>query len=173
MYHELSRKFERLKSSHREDILDIDTNKIEKIYNEASLTFGGLIKKKLDEVIDFKNQLLFNRRKYLAQEEEKLQSSIKDTLSSLKVFEIRTSQLLSFLREKGPLEKIEKIYKELMVNKVTLERHISFSEKIQEVAKKANELKGVIKKLKEDIVNELNEIKGHIDQLCLLFKEII
>ncbi len=69
IYHTTNRKLEKLKSSYS-DISSIDINKIQKLYNETLSTFGNFVKKSLDEIIDFKTQLLTNRNKYLLEEEK-------------------------------------------------------------------------------------------------------
>ncbi|HBI87587.1 MAG TPA: DUF2326 domain-containing protein, partial [Sphingobacterium sp.] len=75
IYHNTNRKLDKLKSSYNE-VSSIDLDKIRKLYNETVATFGNFVKRSLDEVIDFKKQLLANRNKYLLEEEKKLQSSI-------------------------------------------------------------------------------------------------
>src|SRR5690606_30532120 len=103
------------------DVSSIDLDKIQKLYNETVTTFGNFVKKSLDEVIDFKKQLLANRNKYLLEEEKKLQSAIDQSFKQLEKLEKNRSQLFSLLKERGALDKIESTY-ERLVNEKTLDR---------------------------------------------------
>src|SRR5690606_40968077 len=86
IYHNTNRKLEKLKSSYS-DVSSIDLDKIHKLYNETVTTFGNFVKKSLDEVIDFKKQLLANRNKYLLEEEKKLKSRSEESFKQLEKLE--------------------------------------------------------------------------------------
>lgn len=172
IYHNTNRKLEKLKSSYN-DVSSIDLEKIQKLYNETLSTFGNFVKKSLDEVIDFKKQLLANRNKYLLEEEKKLQSAIDESLKQLEKLEKNRSQLFSLLKEKGALDRIESTYERLVNEKTLLERNTSIVREIDEIEKILGDSNIVIAELKRDIVAELNDIQSYIDELRLLFQEIL
>lgn len=172
LYHNANRKLEKLKSSYH-DVPSIDLTKIQKLYNETLATFGNFVKKRLDEVIDFKKQLLTNRNKYLLEEEKKLQSSIDESLKQLEKLEKKRSRLFSLLKERGPLDKIESSYEDLVNKKVKLERNTSIVKEIEEIEESLGNSNIVIAQLKENIVIQLNEMQGYLDELRLLFHEIL
>lgn len=172
LYHNASRKLEKLKSSYS-DVSSIDLDKIQKLYNETLSTFGNFVKRSLDEVIDFKKQLLANRNKYLLEEEKKLQSSIDQSLKQLEKLEKNRSQLFSLLKERGALDRIESTYERLVNEKTLLERNTSIVREIDEIEEILGNSNIVIAELKRDIVSELNKMQGYLDELRLLFQQIL
>ncbi|SFC76591.1 Uncharacterized protein YydD, contains DUF2326 domain [Parapedobacter composti] len=172
IYHNTNRKLEKLKSSYS-DVSSIDLDKIQKLYNETVTTFGNFVKKSLDEVIDFKKQLLANRNKYLLEEEKKLQSAIDQSFKQLEKLEKNRSQLFSLLKERGALDKIESTYERLVNEKTLLERNTSIVREIDEIEEILGNANIVIAELKRDIVGELNKQKTYLDELRLLFQQIL
>lgn len=172
IYHNSHRKLEKLKSSYN-DVSSIDLGKIQKLYNETISTFGNFVKKSLDEVIDFKKQLLANRNKYLLEEERKLQSVIDESLKRLSKLEKNRSQLFSLLKERGVLDRIESTYERLVNEKTLLERNTSLIREIDEIEVILGDSNIVIAELKRDIVNELSKKQRYLDDLRLLFQQIL
>lgn len=172
IYHNTNRKLDKLKSSYNE-VSSIDLDKIRKLYNETVETFGNFVKRSLDEVIDFKKQLLANRNKYLLEEEKKLQSSIDQSLTQLEKLEKNRSQLFSLLKERGALDRIESTYERLVNEKTLLERNTSIVREIDEIEEILGNSNIVIAELKRDIVSELNKQQTYLDELRLLFQQIL
>lgn len=172
IYHNTNRKLDKLKSSYNE-VSSIDLDKIRKLYNETVATFGNFVKRSLDEVIDFKKQLLANRNKYLLEEEKKLQSSIDQSLIQLEKLEKNRSQLFSLLKERGALDRIESTYERLVNEKTLLERNTSIVREIDEIEEILGNSNIVIAELKRDIVSELNKQQTYLDELRLLFQQIL
>jgi uncharacterized protein YydD (DUF2326 family) len=172
LYHTTSRKLEKLKSSYS-DVSTIDIDKIQKLYNETLSTFGNFVKKSLDEVVEFKKQLLANRNKYLLDEEKKLTNIIQSALADLENLEKKRSQLFSLLKEKGALDKIETTYEKLIEEKTLLERNTAIIKEIDEIETIMADTDIVISKLKRDIVNEVNQVDKKLNELRLLFQDVL
>lgn len=83
---------------------DIGYSDIEQIYNEAGVVFDSSLKKKLDEVINFHNVIIENRKNYLQGEIEKIKSSIKEQENNLKEKSEKRADLLEILSDHGALE---------------------------------------------------------------------
>lgn len=171
-YHNTNRKLEKLKSSYS-DVSSIDIDKIQKLYNETLSTFGNFVKKSLDEVVDFKKQLLANRNKYLLEEEKKLQGIIDTTLNQLEKLEKDRSKLFSLLKEKGALDRVESTYEKLVSEKTLLERNTALIGQIDEIEEILGNSNIVIAELKRDIVSEINKNEDYLNELRLLFQEIL
>lgn len=172
IYHNTNRKLEKLKSSYS-DVSTIDLDKIQNLYNETLSTFGNFVKKSLDEVIDFKKQLLANRNKYLLEEEKKLQTTINQTFKQLEKLEKNRSELFSLLKERGALDRIESTYEKLVNEKTLLERNTSIVREIDDIEEILGNSNIVIAELKRDIVSELNKQQTYLDELRLLFQQIL
>jgi uncharacterized protein YydD (DUF2326 family) len=172
IYHNTNQKLEKLKTSFN-DVSVVDLDKIRKLYNETIDTFGNFVKKSLDEVIDFKKQLLSNRNKYLLEEEKKLELSIELSLIKLEKLEKSRSKLFSLLKERGALDRIESTYERLVNEKTLLERNTSIVREIDEIEEILGNSNIVIAELKRDIVSELNKHQSYLDELRLLFQQIL
>lgn len=172
IYHNSSQKLEKLKTSYN-DVSAVDLDKIKKLYNETVDTFGNFVKKSLDEVIEFKKQLLANRNKYLLEEEKKLQGIINNSLFQLEKLEKNRSKLFSLLKERGALDRIESTFERLVNEKTLLERNTSIVREIDEIEEILGNSNIVIAELKRDIVSELNKQQSYLDELRLLFQQIL
>ncbi len=172
IYHQYNHDLKRLNELYNYDI-DVDTNQIKKILNEALQTFGDLVKKSLDEVIEFKKDILENRNKFLVKRETELQKNIETSLKEISKLESSRSQLYKQLKEKGALESIENTYKDLINEKSNLERTMQYVGNIEEVQNILVDLDVTISELKRDIINDLSTFESNINLLRALFKEVL
>ena len=172
VYHSHNHDLKRLNELYNYDI-GVDTNQIRKILNEALQTFGDLVKKSLDEVIEFKRDILENRNKFLVKKEIDLQKHIDEALKSLSKLETERSILYKKLKEKGALESIENTYKDLINAKSNLERSMQYVGNIEEIQNILVDLDVTISELKRDILNDLSKFEKPLNALRGLFKEIL
>ncbi|WP_299604151.1 DUF2326 domain-containing protein [uncultured Aquimarina sp.] len=172
LYHTANRKLDKLKSSYS-DVSNIDIDKIQKLYNETLSTFGNFVKKSLDEVIEFKEQLLANRNKYLLDEEKKLTKIIDTALNDLEILEKKRSQLFTLLKEKGALDRIETTYEKLIEEKTLLTRNTAIIKEIDEIETIMADTDIIISELKRDIVNDVNQVDKKLNELRLLFQDVL
>lgn len=172
LYHSTNRKLEKLKKSYK-GTNDVDVEQIKKLYNETLASFGDFVKKSLDEVIAFKRNLLRNRKKYLIEEENKLEKIISGTLKELKKLEKERSRLFSFLKEKGALDKVETTYKELVSEKTSLERNTAIIKEIDDIDSILSDSAIVLATLKRDMSSHLATSQNYLDELRLLFQDIL
>ena len=172
IYHSTNRKLEKLKESYS-DLTSIDLKKIQKLYNETISTFGNFVKKNLHEIIEFKKELLQNRNKYLIEKEKELQSIVDNALKDLGKLEQKRSELFSVVKERGALDRIEKTYSELVTEKTRLERNTASIREIDEINSILTDSNIVLDTLKRDIINDLIRLQNYLDELRLLFQEIL
>ncbi len=115
-YHSLNRKLTKVKESFQFN-QDIDTKQIKNIYNEVRETFGDLVSKTLDDIVNFRKDILENRNKFLYAKESQLQKSVNTILSGISELEKTRSDLYKRLEEKGALESITNTYEQMAVEK--------------------------------------------------------
>lgn len=172
IYNSASRKLKNLQDSYC-NVSNIDLDRIQNIYNDASKTFGDFVKKSLEEIIEFKDLLLNNRRKYLLSEEKKYEEKINSALNKLKSLEKERSRLFLILRERGVLDKIESVYEELIKEKASLIEYSSVVKQIDELETSLAETNIEISELKRDIINEVLKVENDLNELRWLFQEIL
>jgi uncharacterized protein YydD (DUF2326 family) len=99
----------RYEQSMKEEITDISTDELQRIYEEAGILFSDNVKVKLGEVVDFHKALLSNRREYLQGEITKLRNEMVNmNLEVERLTEIRAKSL-QILKSHGALEEYTKL----------------------------------------------------------------
>jgi len=172
IYHRYNHDLKRLAELYNYDIT-VDTAQIKKILNEAVETFGDLVKKSLDEVINFKKDILANRNKFLTKRESSLKRNIESSLKTISTLEIHRSELYKQLKEKGALESIENTYKQLIKEKSSLERTMQYVGSVEEIQTILANLDVTITEIKRDILNDLSQYETALNSLRILFKQIL
>lgn len=171
-YNSLEIKVSKIKESYDVN-QNVETKEIQKIYNEVLENFGNQVAKTLDEVIEFKNNILSNRKKYLLQKEQKLQIAIDQVLKDIAIHENKRSSLYKTLDEKGALDSIKNTYEDLIIEKTELERNLQLIKQIDEYQEMLTNLNVTISEVRRLISVEIKQYQNRIDELRKLFIEIL
>jgi len=171
-YNSLENKLNKIRESYTVN-QNIETKEIRKIYNEVVENFGNHVAKTLDEVIDFKNNILENRKKYLIQKENKLQQAINEVLNEISNLEIKRSNYYKGLDEKGALDSIKNTYEELIIEKSELEKNLQVIKQIDEYQDMLTNLNVTISEVRRLISIELKDFEDKINDLRKLFFDIL
>ena len=86
-----------------------DDEKILKIYNEAGIFLPESVSKKLEDVKNFHQQVVNNRREFLQGEIVKLKQGITERSQKSNAFSIERAELMTILRTHGALEEYTKL----------------------------------------------------------------
>jgi len=171
-YHSHNRKLKKVRESFQIK-QDLDTREIKKLYNELITTFGNLVAKTLDEMIDFKKNIMENRNKFLVTREKQLEKIISGILSEVSNLERERSRLYRKLEEKGALESITNTYEQLITEKTNLERNVQTLRQVDDIQEMLANLEVKIINVKRDIQSESKEYEKQISDLRALFQEIL
>lgn len=171
-YHTLSQKLKNVREAFQLT-QEIDTQQIQKIYNEVLHNFGSAIKKSLDEIKHFKSEILENRNKFLVSKEKELESSIDSIFKDLSKLEGERTLLLRELHERGVLEKLENTYEELIKEQGLISRQNEILNQIDEYNRILNDQEIVLSQIKKDISDDIQNTEAILNDLRLLFKEIL
>ncbi|MBN1340792.1 MAG: AAA family ATPase, partial [Bacteroidales bacterium] len=171
-YYSLNNKHKKIRDSYHLS-QEIDTKQIQKLYNEVLQTFGDLVTKTLNEISDFKKEIIENRNKFLIAKEKQLESSIKKTLDEISKLENKRSELYKKLDEKGALESIKNTYEQLTIEKSQLAGNIAILTQIDEIQEMLSNLDITISEIKRDMLSELKKYEKPINSLRTLFQDIL
>ncbi len=171
-YNSLDRKLNKIKESYEVN-KNIETKEIQKIYNEVSENFGNQIAKTLNEVIEFKNNIIQNRKRYLIQKEKKIQEAIDLVLKDISNMEFKRSSYYKKMDESGALDSIKKTYEELIIEKSGLEKNLQVIKQIDEYQEMLANLNVRISEVRRQISSELKEFEKKIDELREMFVDIL
>lgn len=92
---------------------EIKEEKLLKVYEAAQVEIPEMVKKNLDEVLKFHDDLLTSRNTRLRKELNKQRDELKDIDASIGTLGKRMDELLSFLDSHGALEEYVALTKQL------------------------------------------------------------
>ncbi len=171
-HHILSQKLNKIRESYQRS-LELDTKKVQQVYDEIVAGFGEYVKKTLDEVQQFKRQLLENRNKFLVRKEKELVTASDDILKEVSALEQSRSPLYRVLQEKGALESITNTYEQLVQERTTLEKTIQILKQIEDIQIILSDLDVKLSQSKKSISDELHQLDERINGLRSLFLRIL
>jgi uncharacterized protein YydD (DUF2326 family) len=154
-------------------ILEIDKNKVINLYSEVNKTFGSVVKKQLDEVLEFRATLAENRSRFLKSKEKEFEEKIDDLKTKVSSLEKRRSFLYGILNEKKALDSIKNTYELLIDEKTKKERLLSVVSSIDKLDEKINQKQESVSKIVSDIYSEIHSDQNKINQISSLFLEIV
>jgi uncharacterized protein YydD (DUF2326 family) len=88
---------------------DVSSEKIENVYQEAGLFFPDKLKVKLNELVNFHDQILSNRTSYLEAEIKKIQREIEIQNEQVSSLTKKRAELLRILQKHGALEEYDEL----------------------------------------------------------------
>jgi len=171
-YHILSRKLSRLQDLTSESPT-IDVSEVQAMYSELSGAFAGLVARKLEEVISFKQAIVENRLRYNIEREQLIEDAIRQIADELSALEGQKGLLLRHLDEKGELDSITNTYEELISEKATLERSVQLLRQIDEGAGRLQEIELSMSEARVGMARDMKKAEGVLDDLRRLFREVI
>jgi uncharacterized protein YydD (DUF2326 family) len=171
-YHSFSQKLKNVREAYQLN-QSIDTRQIQKIYNEVLSTFGNFVKKNLDEIKEFKDEILENRNKFLIDKEKELERSIDEVFSELSQLENKRSKLLKELQEKGLLDKIETTYEKLIQEQSSLERQTQILIQVDDYNRLLSDQEIVLSQVKRDLIEDIQKNQNELNDLRQLFRDIL
>jgi uncharacterized protein YydD (DUF2326 family) len=171
-YHLISQKLKNIRDSYQVN-QDIDTERIKKLYNEVQTNFGTSVKKSLDEIIEFKKEILENRNKFLVKKENDLVEVMNAIFKELSKLENSRTKLLEELKEKGVLDKLEKTYENLLTEQSSLEKQNLILQQVDEYNVILSDLDVALSATKKDVVSDIQRSNSSLNELRKLFYEIL
>lgn len=150
-------------------LIDVDVNpeEVSNFYSQIHSEFSSFIRKSLDEVIEFRQEISTNRRKFLKDREVHYQArliEIKDKLVSL---EAERSKIFKMLDEKSAFDALKSAYTNLVEEKALLSGQLSYIDQLdcieESIASKKSEVSSIVATLvakKSEILQVVDEIKS-------------
>jgi len=119
---------------YRENITEEDAvsiEKIKKVYEEVGMIFPVTVSKRINEVINFSQEIIKNRKDYLSTEIQRLQTEIKTREDALNRLCERRTEQMKILSTHGALEEFSKLQ----------EHQTSLINQLKEIEVKINNLR--------------------------------
>lgn len=94
----------RYETSIETEEVDLSTEDIKKVYEEAGVLFGDRINKTLEEVMGFHKEILINRKNYLSEELSRLKRLVCETKNRIQTVDGKRAEIMKILETHGALE---------------------------------------------------------------------
>ena len=152
--------------------IEVDPKSIAKEYSEIKELFGEVIKKKLDEVIEFRKTLSENRKIFLKDRELELETQIKKISENIAELEDKRSNLYDQLEQKQALDTLKSSYLQLIEEKTKREKLLSFTNQIESLDKDIYLKIDQLNKAIQEIKSQIDPVQGKINEIASLYFEI-
>lgn len=169
---QLERKLLEIRRSYAFDF-EFDKSKVIKLYTEISTLHGDTIERKLEEVIEFRERLRENRKKFLSERETEISARINENQENLATLEHQRSSLYKMLDQQEALDSVKATYTLLISERTKKERilgQVSEIDKLDDHIIKINE---EITKIISQISGEFSEVKEKINDIHELYLEVV
>ena len=135
---------------------EVKEEKLLKVYEAAQVEIPEMVKKNLDEVLKFHDDLLTSRNTRLRKELNKQRDELKDIDDSIETLGKRMDELLSFLDSHGALEEYVALTKQLNALNTELNRIQEYQKILK--AYKDNELR-----IKAELIEQDKETEEYLE----------
>lgn len=151
---------------------DISKDKILLMYKEAKIEFNNIIIKKLQEVENFHNALLDNRKRRLLKQKNEFQVKLKNNKIRKKELSILLDSNLNLLGDYGALDEYNALNNKLNEYRNRLKKLNDYKNLVQEYKKEFNKINLELEK--ENILTNdyLKDKKDIINKNILIFREL-
>ena len=157
-YHELEKEADEKSFEKRalKETTEVKEEKLLKVYEAAQVEIPEMVKKNLDEVLKFHDDLLTSRNTRLRKELNKQRDELKDIDDSIETLGKRMDELLSFLDSHGALEEYVALTKQLNALNTELNRIQEYQKILK--AYKDNELR-----IKAELIEQDKETEEYLE----------
>lgn len=149
---------ERLQSSLKEEISNINVEEIEKLFAETKIYFPNNLKKEYKDLEEFNKKISTERKKYLLERLTVVDEDLLNVDKELFELDDRKSSLLVILTDKNSYDKFKIYQKNLAKTEADI---LNINNKLENI-NKVNNLENEIDVLKSDLVKITKKIKKSI-----------
>ena len=175
----LTQNKKKITSSLEEEQILFDPDKAEQLFGEMGVLFQGQIKRDFQQLLAFNKAITEERRAYLLEEREEMETELKRINGELNDLGKRRSEALAFLSGTDPFNKYKQVTDELVTLRAdiaSLERRRGFLHRLQELRKEVRGLADEKERLQtaiEEDVEKQNSQGSLFSSIRLFFNEIV
>ena len=171
-YNAVKRRLTDLERSYKLRI-DVDVERVQRIYASLQAELAKFVTKKLDEVIEFRREIVANRKKFLVERERRLRTELGEIESDMKTLDERRSQLYRWLKEQKALDSIRNAYERITQESERYERSAARLRSLDDEEQKIAETNTEIADAIFQIVNERKEYDEAVRDIRKIFDDIL
>lgn len=143
---------------------DISKENLVQFFNEANVSLGSAIIKKLEDVEQFNARILDDRTRILVEQKNRYEQMLEKAEVQIATLSSRENEKLQYLNAHGALDDYTKLTELLSDCKLKLDRLSQYKQMVMQYKQKREELK-------RSIADENLETQRYIDSITLLIRQ--
>lgn len=152
---------------------DVDPASIAKFYTRIHAEFSEFIRKSLDEVIEFRQQIASNRRRFLKEREAQYQEKLSAIRNTLVGLEKERAQIYKMLDERSAFDALKSAYANLLEEKSRLSSQLTYVDQLDHIEKAIAGKKSEVGNTVARIVSEKDSLSKAIDEIKEVFLDLV
>jgi len=168
----LTNKFSDIQESLEIDV-DVDPNAIANFYSAINTEFSDFIRKSLNEVLEFRQEISSNRSKFLKEREALYQERLNAIKSKVVSLEKERAQVYKMLDEKSAFDALKSAYTNLIEEKSRLSSQLTYIEQLDHIEGSIAGKKSEVGNTVADIVSEKDSSSDIIDEIKDVFLDLV
>ncbi len=168
----LSSKFDDIKESLQIDI-EVNPDEVANFYAQIHGEFSNFIRKSLGEVIQFRQEISSNRKKFLKEREAQYSEKLSSIRSKIVGLEKQRSAIYKMLDEKSAFDALKSAYSNLIEEKARLSGQLSYVEQLDFIEDAIASKKSEVGNTVRDIVAEKHELSEIVDQIKEVYLDLV
>lgn len=159
---------ENIKKSINQDI-SVNQKNLLDFYNSANIEIPQMIRKDINDVVNFHSELLTSRQSRLKEELEKNSDKLVNIDKKIKKLGEEEDELLGYLNSRGALEEYESLTKKLLEYKEEKNKASEYKDIISQYEDKKLDIKSKFISQEKETNDYLNKSEDHINKLRSVF----
>lgn len=153
--------------------VDVNPDEVSSFYSEIHSEFSGFIKKSLCEVIEFRQEISTNRRKFLKEREMHYQTRLDEIKDKLISLETERSRVFKKLDEKSAFDALKSAYTNLVEEKARLSGQLSYIDQLDHIEESIASKKSKVSATVAKLVAEKNKNLQMVDEIKNTFLDLV
>jgi len=153
--------------------VDVNPDKVSSFYSAIHSEFSEFIRKSLNEVVDFRQEISTNRRKFFKEREAHYQGRLGEIKNKLVSLEQERSKFFRMLDEKSAFDALKSAYINLVEEKSRLSGQIAYVEQLDYIEETIAAKKSSVSSIVAKLVAEKNETLGTVDEVKGVFLDLV
>ncbi|WP_417535114.1 DUF2326 domain-containing protein [Methylophaga sp.] len=168
----LSKKFEDIKESLQIDI-DVNPDEVASFYSQIHVEFSDFIRRSLGEVIQFRQEISSNRKKFLKEREVQYSEKLSSIRTKAVGLEKERAAIYKMLDEKSAFDALKAAYSNLIEEKAHLSGQLAYVEQLDFIEDAIATKKSEVGNTVRDIVAEKHEWAEIVDQIKDVYLDLV
>lgn len=165
-------KYRNIQESLQIDV-DVNPDEISNFYSAIHSEFSEFIKRSLNEVVDFRQEISTNRRKFLKEREARYKDRLGELKNKLISLEKERARFFRMLDEQSAFDALKSAYINLVEEKARLSRQLAYVEQLDYIEEAIATKKSSVSSTVAKLLATKTEALGAIDEIKSIFLDLV